>query len=115
MHPPIELTFRGLAPSDAISEYVHKKAEKLESSFDRITSCRIAIEAPQHHHRHGGMPYRVRIDLHVPGHEVVSGDHPSNDATHADLYAAVDDAFRDAQRMLHDLAEKRRDDKRRPA
>jgi ribosomal subunit interface protein len=114
MHPPLELTFRGLSPSESISEYVREKAEKLESAFERITSCRIAIDAPHQHHR-GGVPYRVRIDLHVPGHELVAGEHPSNDAAHADVYAAVDDAFHDATRLLRDLKERRRDAKRHPS
>ena len=107
---PIQLTFRGLAPSEPISDYTRKKAEKLETFYDRITSCRIALEARTHRHHHG-KPYRVRIDLTVPGHELVAGG-ATDDGTHDDLYAAIDDAFDDAQRVLLDFTRKRRDAER---
>lgn len=98
----LQLTFHGLPYSDAIAEYIRRRAEKLDTFFGRITSCRVAIESP-HRHKHMGRPYRVRIDLGVPRSEiVVSRDVGGTDSQ--DAYAAIDAAFDDAQRRIQDHA-----------
>jgi ribosomal subunit interface protein len=102
-----QLTFRELNPSDAIAAYVGEKAAKLSTFFDRIIACRVAVEAPHRHHRQGRV-YRVRIDIVVPGVELVAGSAPEADVRHQDVYAAIDDAFDDAERVLSDYARRRR-------
>lgn len=108
---PLQLTFHGIDPSDAITEYVHKRAAKLENFADNITSMRVALEAPHRHQTHGNH-YRVRIDVKVPGHELVVGRDPGDKRTNEDLYAAIDTAFDDAQRVLHDHSERQREGRR---
>jgi len=108
MELPLQVSFHGLPHSDAVAEYIKKKAEKLDTFHDRITSCRVAIESP-HRHQHEGRPYRVRIDIGVPGSElVVSRD--VGEPSHADPYAAIDAAFDDAQRKLKDHGRMQRGD-----
>jgi len=52
------------------------------------------VEIPSRH-RHQGKEFVVRLDIKVPGSEIViSHDH------HVDLYAALHDAFHAAQRRL---------------
>jgi ribosome-associated translation inhibitor RaiA len=51
MKIPLQITFRNMAPSEAIENNVREKAAKLDSLYDGIMSCRITIEAP-HRHRH---------------------------------------------------------------
>ena len=46
----------------------------------------------------------------VPGAELVVGRAPDEDAVHRDLYAAIDDAFDAAGRVLQDHARRRRGD-----
>ena len=104
---PLKITFRDIDPSSAIDAYVRTKAEKLETLFDRITNCRVAIEAPHRHKTHG-RPYRVRVDIHVPGAELVVDRAPDADPDHKDVYAAIDAAFDDAKRQLHDYVARRR-------
>src|SRR4051794_35647509 len=107
MPPETHFTVRDFEPSEGIAAYVREKAAKLETFYDRITSVRIALESPHRHHQQG-KAYRVRIDIVVPGGEVVAGSAPPSDARHTDPFAAVDDAFDEAERVLVDFARKRR-------
>jgi ribosomal subunit interface protein len=108
MKLPLQVTFHGFSPSGAIADYVGKRAGKLDTFFDRIMSCRIAIEAP-HRHKHEGRRYRVRIGLGVPRDEIVVSRDVGGRAGE-DVYAAIDEAFDEAQRRLEDYARLRRGD-----
>ena len=46
MEKPLEITFRGLAPSPAIEANVRERAAKLERFFTDILSMQVVIEAP---------------------------------------------------------------------
>jgi cold shock CspA family protein/ribosome-associated translation inhibitor RaiA len=70
MQSPVQVTFRDIQPSDAVSAHVEKRAAKLDTFFDRITHCHVVVEAPNRTHKHGPR-YHVRIDLRVPGKELV--------------------------------------------
>ena len=59
-----------MTPSASVENEIGEKAEKLGSFCDRITSCRVIVEAPHRHH-HKGKTFHVRIDLSVPGKEIV--------------------------------------------
>jgi len=106
---PIQITFRDLPRTDAIDQYVRTRASKLEGLSERITSCHVALEVPHRHARHG-RHYRVRIDLHVPGGEVVVGGNHDDDGSAGDLYAAIDHAFDLAGRRLQDFVRRQRGD-----
>ncbi len=109
MDIPIRISFHGIDRSPAIEDYVRQRASKLETFFDRIVGCHVTLEAPHQHHRHGRQ-YRVLIDLAVPGAELVVGRTPGRDRTREDAYAAIDDAFDDAGRVLQDYVRKLRGD-----
>ena len=103
MELPLQITFHSLQRSDAIAGHVRNRARKLEKFFDRIHFCRVAIEAP-HHHRTKGNEYRVRVEVSVPGQQLVvtrgDGDH----GAYGDVYAAIRDAFDAMRRQLEDYA-----------
>jgi ribosomal subunit interface protein len=101
MQSPVQVTFRDIPSSPALSAHVEKRAAKLDTFFDRITHCHVVVEAPHRHHKHGKR-YHVRIDLHVPGKELVVSKNP--DEAKEDAYAAIDDAFTDAERALEEFA-----------
>jgi ribosome-associated translation inhibitor RaiA len=123
---PVRVTFRNLEPSEAIENWVHAEAEKLETFYDRITTCRVAVEIPHRHHRKGKQ-CRVRIDLVLPGKELVIKREPgassrsrktkaalagkiSKIEPHHDLRLAIHDAFKAAGRRVQDYARLHRGD-----
>ncbi len=127
MKIPLKITFRDMPPSKAIENNIRAKASKLDVFYDAIMSCRVIVEAPHRHH-HKGKAYVVRIDLTVPGGELVVNrepkrlvaapvEHieelektwaeshgPSKHAAHEDAYVAIRDAFNAAARKLQDYA-----------
>lgn len=104
---PPQLTLRGMGPSPALERAVARKLAWLERYFPRIMGCRVTLEAP-HRHRRKGRLYRVRIDLTVPGGELVVARNPSLHAAHADVLVAIRDAFDAARRELMDYARLKR-------
>jgi ribosomal subunit interface protein len=109
MQIPLQITFHGVAQSDALKQYVRKRFAKLDALTTRVIACRVALEQPHRHAQHGRQ-YRVRIDVTVPGGEVVVEHTPVRDHSYEDAYAAVDAAFQDASRRLHDYLRRRRGD-----
>lgn len=101
MKLPLQVTFRDIDSSPAISEHIRRRADKLDQFCDRIMSCRVAIEAPDRHTHRGTKQYHVRIDVKAPGVELVSS-HTPPDILASDLYAVIDDAFADMERQLED-------------
>jgi ribosomal subunit interface protein len=108
MHTPIQITFRDFQHSDAVEQYVRARAEKLEGLASRIVSCHVALELP-HRHSQRGRHYRVRIDLHVPGGDLVVGNTHDDDRNDEDLYAAIDVAFDQVSRRLQDFVRRQRE------
>jgi hypothetical protein len=76
MQSPVQITFRNIRPSATIEEWVRTEADKLDSFYNRVMACRVVIEVPHRHHRKGS-PYHIRIDLTVPGEEIVVKREPS--------------------------------------
>lgn len=123
---PIQITFRNTKPSERIEEVVRREAGKLEKFYPRIMSCRVSIELPEHRRRFGGL-HHVRIDLGLPGGELVIKNEPSlhalipegeqkrakrqeANAPHKHMELAIRDAFRAACRQLEDYARRQRGD-----
>jgi ribosomal subunit interface protein len=104
MTAPVEVTFRDIEHSDAVETRVREKAAKLSQFHDRIVSCRVVIESPQRQ-QHQGKLFAVRIDLNVPGKEIVV-----NKVQNEDVYVAIRDAFDAATRQLEDFARRQRGD-----
>lgn len=99
---PVQVTARHMSLSDAAEAAIREKAAKLDTFYDRIMSCRVLVEAP-HRSQHHGVLYNVRIDLTVPGAELVVKREPNED-----LYVAIRDAFNAARRQLQGHARKQR-------
>ncbi|MHB8872887.1 MAG: HPF/RaiA family ribosome-associated protein [Myxococcaceae bacterium] len=101
MQTPLRITYHQMDSSEALNELIREEVDKLESFFDRIISCRVAIEQPHRHHRQG-KHFRVRVDVTVPNEQIVVGRDPAEHAGHVDPRLAVSDAFRAASRKLQD-------------
>jgi ribosomal subunit interface protein len=104
MQVPLQINFHDVPQSEALEARVREKAARLEAFYPRIMSCRVAIEA-QHRHKHQGKHYAVRVDVRVPGREIVANrDH------HEDVYVALREAFDAAKRQLEEFAKVQRGD-----
>lgn len=98
---PLQITVKDITVSPALESHIRDKSEKLQRYYDRICSCRVVIESPQKH-KHNGKLYKVRIDLSVPGKELVVTRKQNED-----IYIAIRDAFNALERQLEDHARKR--------
>jgi ribosomal subunit interface protein len=107
MQLPVQITFRNLPHSEAVEAEIRERTAKLDTYYDRIMSCRVVVESP-HQRRQQGQIYHIKIDLTVPGAELVIKREPGLDAAHEDLYVAIRDAFNAARRKLQDFARRQR-------
>lgn len=97
----LQITCKDIPLTPAVESNIRKKAEKLKKFYDRIINCRVVIELPQKH-KHQGKLYNVRIDVSVPGKELVV-----TRKIDQDIYVAVRDAFAALTRQLEEHARKR--------
>lgn len=101
MQRPLQIAFRNMDPSDAVEADVRDRVDRLERFCDRITGCRVVVQAP-HRHQSKGKLYEVRIEIDVPGEAVVVQRSGPENHAHEDVYVAVRDAFDAATRRLQD-------------
>lgn len=104
MTMPLQITLRDMPASPAVEQRIREKADKLSRFYDRIMGCRVVVEMAQRH-KHQGKLHCVRIDLTVPGAELVA-----NHAQDEDVYVAIRDAFQAIGRQLEDYARRQRGD-----
>ena len=93
-----QITVRGMEHSPALDDHIRQRVGKLDQFFSPIISCRVVAEAP-HKHQQQGRQFAVRLEISVPGKEiVVNRDHSE------DIYVALRDAFDAARRQLEEHA-----------
>lgn len=107
MKQPLQISFRNMERSEKIEEMIHEKAAKLGDFCDHIMSCRVVVEMPHLHHEKGNQCV-VRIDITVPGDELVINREPSEHAEYKDFAVAIRDAFDSARRLLEEYVRQRR-------
>ena len=104
MKVPVEISTRNLDLTNGLEDLIRSKADKLKTFFDKIINCRIMVEVP-HRSQRKGVSYNVRIDITVPGNELVVKREPSED-----LHVAIVNAFDVAERRVKEFAERHRGD-----
>ncbi len=109
MRLPIQVAFHNLPPSEEIESKLRIEAARLDEFFDRIMSCRVVVDIPHRHHRDGNF-YQVRIDLKVPGREIVINREPSQRSDYRDIDIVIRDAFDEARRQLEEFVRVQRRD-----
>lgn len=126
------IAFRGFSRSPAVETDVVARLEQLERFYPGIMGCRVLVELAQRHHEAGNR-FHVRIDLTVPGEEIVVSHDASARATARDAEAeriarvdepdperkhtlvAIHEAFDKARRQLQDYARRQRGTVKQPA
>jgi len=96
MHNPVEIILRGVPHSGALERYIGEQAGKLDQVCDRLQSCHVVAEA-LHRPKQQGAQFAVRLNITLPGTEVVV-----NREHGEDVYMAVRDAFDAAGLQLKD-------------
>ena len=108
----LQITWRNIEPDEQLETLVRDRAAQLERYFDRLLRCRVMVEMPHRHGQEGNLVH-VRIDMTVPGREIVVGRHPDAHQQHENAKVAIRDAFKAARRQLQDHARKIRGDVKR--
>ncbi|HEX6275711.1 MAG TPA: HPF/RaiA family ribosome-associated protein [Polyangiaceae bacterium] len=111
MQVPLQITFRGMEPSTAVESRIREKATKLERFHGRITGCKVVVDMPHRQHKHGTL-YAVRVELGIPGREILASKGIGENHAHEDVYVAVRDAFDAVIRQLEGEIRVRRDHQR---
>ncbi len=97
-----QIRFIGIDRSDALETAIRGRIARLERHAAVIVGCRVAIEL-DHKHPRQGRAVRVRVDLTLPGRELVVDRVADEDA-----YVAMRDAFDDMGRRLEEAMRQRR-------
>jgi len=102
-----QIVFHNIEQSDALTDAVQKRINKLERYCDQIITGRVVLDSPHNNH-HKGKVYSVGLEIHTSTKEVrVNQDQHDNHA-HEDLYVAIRDAFNAAERQLTSIDKKHR-------
>ena len=109
---PVQITFRHMETSPAVETRVRELTDHLGVFSDRIQTCRVVVDSPHRHH-HQGKVFAVKVQLVLPGEDVVVDmERPQRDG-HEDVYVVLRDAFDAAKRQLQQrMASLRGDEKR---
>lgn len=111
---PVDVTYKNFTPSDAITDHVKQKAERLERLTDDIISTEVALVSPGLHPHHG-QNFEVHLNVKVPGKTLVVNRDPEDDKSHHDIYIAIRDAFAAMERQIKSYSEKQQDSRKKQA
>jgi ribosomal subunit interface protein len=106
MTMPLQITFHQMDTSPTVRDRIQERADKLEQIYDRITDCRVVVEAPHRHH-HKGKLFSVAVEVNIPGSKLTSHRSPGQHHEHEDVYIALRDAFEAIERQIHDYLRKK--------
>jgi len=96
------ITYRGMPHSAAMDARINELAARLASLNERITAFHVVVDENDRHKAKGNL-FEVRLDLHIPGQEIVATGQQDEDA-----YVALNKAFQAAERQLEDGVRRRR-------
>ena len=102
-----QVVYHNIDQTEAISEAVQKRIEKLERYCDHIINGRVVLDSPHNNH-HKGKVYSVTLEIHTPELEVHVNQDQHDNRAHEDLYIAIRDAFNAAERQFKSIDKKHR-------
>ena len=101
MQVPLQVTFKDMPVDPAVETACRLEAEKLERYYGRITRCRVVVSMP-HKGSRRGRHWVVRLDVSIPGKEIVVNRDPVRHRDFEQPGRAVREAFDAARRQLED-------------
>ena len=101
MKSAVDVVYRDLESSSALTQTIEKKLEKLNRYTDQIIHSRVVLDTP-HNHKHKGKQFRASIEIDINGAAfAVTQDNES-------IHSAVRDAFNSAERKIKQLSARQR-------
>ena len=88
MQNPVEIVLRGVPQSSALERYIREQARQLDRDCNAVIDCHVVAEALHRQKQPQGEQFSVRLNITLPGTEVVV-----NREHGEDIYIALRDAF----------------------
>lgn len=104
MQLPVQITFRDIPRSEAVETAIREKVSRLDRFSGHIMSCRVTVGIIQKH-KHQGKLFNIRVDLTLPGSEIVVNRDKAED-----VFVAIRDAFDSVKRKLEEAVRQMRGD-----
>ncbi len=101
MQVPLQIAFHGVDHSDAVEESIRTAVGKLEKINGSIMGCRVAVEGRNHEPETRRAALRIKVDVTVPGFELVATEEPRDGRPH-DMQGAIRKAFSNMERQLRE-------------
>ena len=102
-----QITYRGMEHSPAMDARIRELVAKVEHFHPKITHVHVVVDEIDRNKRNGNL-FNVRVDVHVPGQEIVA-----TKQEHEDAYVAMNDAFDVLTRQLEENIRKVRGEVKR--
>ena len=102
-----QITYRHMDHSPALDERIRELTAKIETFHPKITHVHVIVDELDRNKRTGNL-FNVRVDVHVPGQEIVA-----TKQEHEDPYVAMNDAFDVLTRQLEEHIRKVRGEVKR--
>ena len=100
MTMPVEIHFHGIEKSEAVEQRVRDKVAKLRTHFERLTRCRVGIEATQRSPQKPKV-YQIKIEIGMPRRQPIVVTHERvGSRANEELCLAIRDAFEAALRKV---------------
>jgi ribosome-associated translation inhibitor RaiA len=103
MKLPLQIEFRDLVPLPSLEGEIRERVARLEKFVPELMSCHVTVEAEGNRH-HQGHRYVVRLDVRVPGEQLVTGERQGD----AQIEVALRGSFDAMTRRLEDRQRRRR-------
>jgi ribosome-associated translation inhibitor RaiA len=82
MQLPLQITLRNMEASPCLEARIRELAGRLEKFSTQVVRCQVVVDAPHHQHHEQGALFDFRIEITVPGKEIVIGHtHTKNPRT----------------------------------
>lgn len=115
MQTPLKIAYHNMEPSEAVETAIRERFDKLAKLYDRMTACRVSVEALHRQHRTGNV-YDVHVVMVLPGRELAISRQPKEAQekyANPDVYTSIRDAFAAAERQLKSFKTQQRGEVKR--
>jgi ribosome-associated translation inhibitor RaiA len=96
---PYEISFKNMAPSNAVRYQIAQYLAKLSGLSARITDCKVVVSIP---HKRGKRSFHVHAALDLPGKRIAVSREPETKEVNTDINTAISSCFHKLIRQMED-------------